>query len=93
MVDMQITLGLDVDIDARMTRQEVEHVVEEPDAGGDRRAAFAVEIDHDLDVGFLVVRFTDAFRIVVLRGAPRLLSGVCPLRQSPRAIALPAAKS
>jgi hypothetical protein len=36
-----------------MPGQQVEHVVEKPDAGFDRRRAGAVEIDRDLDVGFL----------------------------------------
>src|SRR5258705_6521552 len=52
-VDMQVALGLDRDVDARMARQEVEHMVEEADAGRDRRRAGAVEVDRDLDVGFL----------------------------------------
>ena len=52
-VDMQVALGLDREVDARMARQQVEHVVEEADAGRDRRRAGAVEIDLDLDVGLL----------------------------------------
>ena len=54
-VDVQVALGLDRDVDARMARQQVEHVVEEADAGRDRRRAGAVEIDRDRDVGFLGV--------------------------------------
>ena len=53
MVDVQVALGLDLDVDPRMARQQVEHVVEKADAGRDRRTALAVEIDGDLDVGFL----------------------------------------
>ena len=52
-VDVQVALGLDGQVDAGMARQQVEHVVEEADAGRDRRRAGAVEIDRDLDVGFL----------------------------------------
>ena len=52
-VDMQVALGLDRDVDARMARQQVEHVVEKADAGRDRRRAGAVEVDRDLDVGLL----------------------------------------
>jgi hypothetical protein len=52
-IDVQIALGLDRDVDARVPRQQVEHVIEEADAGRDRRAAGPVEIDLDLHVGFL----------------------------------------
>jgi len=52
-VDVQIALGLDRNVDARVARQEVEHVVEEADTGRDVRDTFAIEIDRDLDVGLL----------------------------------------
>ena len=52
-VDVQVALGLDRDVDARVARQQIEHVVEEADAGRDVRDALAVEIDRDLDVGLL----------------------------------------
>ena len=52
-VDVQIALGLDRNVDARVPRQEVEHVVEEADAGCNVRDTLAVEIDRDLDVGLL----------------------------------------
>ena len=53
LIDVQIALSLDADIDPRMPGQKIEHVVEKPDPGGDRRRAGAVEIDGDLDVGLL----------------------------------------
>src|SRR5262249_60633546 len=43
----------DREVDAGMPRQEFEHVVEEPDAGRNRRNAGPVEVDRDLDVGLL----------------------------------------
>ena len=52
-VDVQVALGLDRDVDARVPRQQIEHVVEEADAGRDVGDALAVEIDRDLDVGLL----------------------------------------
>src|SRR5947207_3412240 len=52
-VDMQIALGLHRNVDTRVPRQEIEHVVEEADAGRDVGDALAVEIDRDLDVGLL----------------------------------------
>jgi hypothetical protein len=52
MVDVQITLGFDHDVDARMPREQVEHMIEKANAGCDRCAAGPVEIDFDLDVGF-----------------------------------------
>ena len=36
-----------------MPGQQIEHVIEKADTGFDRRRASAVEIDGDLDVGFL----------------------------------------
>ena len=53
MIDVQVTLGLDGQINPRMARQEIKHMVEKADAGRDGRRALAVEIDRDLDVGFL----------------------------------------
>jgi hypothetical protein len=53
MIDVQITLGFDRDVDARMTRKQVEHMIEEADAGRNRSAACPIEIDFNLDVGFL----------------------------------------
>src|SRR5262249_56404226 len=53
MIDVQVALGLDREVDARMARQKLEHVVEEADPGRDRRNAGPVEIDRDLDVGLL----------------------------------------
>jgi hypothetical protein len=52
-IDVQVALGLDAEVDARVARQQIEHMVEKADAGRDRRHAGAVEIDRDLDVGFL----------------------------------------
>ena len=52
-VDVQVALGLHGDVDARVARQQVEHVIEEADAGRDLGRAGAVEVDRDLDVGFL----------------------------------------
>ena len=87
-------LALTRDVDARVARQQVEHVVEEADAGRDRRRAGAVEIDRDLDVGFLggplhgrLAHLSSPAR------AARVVSGLCALRQPPRAIALSVVKS
>ena len=52
-VDVQVALGLGGDVDARMARQQVQHMVEEADPGRDLRRAFAVEVDGDVDIGFL----------------------------------------
>ena len=52
LIDVQVALGLDHQIDGRMPGQEREHVVEEADARGDLRAAAAVEIDFEADIGF-----------------------------------------
>ena len=52
-VDVQVALGGDVDIDQRMPRDLVQHMVEEADAGRNVRHAGSVEVDTDLDGGFL----------------------------------------
>ena len=52
-IDVQVALGPHRDVDQRVARQLVEHVVEKADAGRDRRRAAAVEVDRDGDVGFL----------------------------------------
>ena len=52
-IDMEIALGLDRDVDERMAGQQVEHMIEEANAGRDVGHAGAVEIDRDLDLGLL----------------------------------------
>ena len=49
-VDMQIALGGNADIDERVARELVEHMVEEADAGGDLGRAGAVEVELDRDL-------------------------------------------
>jgi len=46
-----------------MPRQQVEHVVEEADAGRDAAGAGTVEVDRDRDVVSLVVRLMEALRM------------------------------
>src|SRR5437879_12638657 len=52
-IDMQIAVRLDRDVDAGMPGQEIEHVVEEADAGRNVGHARAIEVDGNLDVGLL----------------------------------------
>ena len=54
-IDVQIALGADLQIDAAVTGEAVEHVVEEANAGLDIGHAGAVQIDADADLGFLGV--------------------------------------
>ena len=82
MIDMQVALSLDLDVDARVTRQQIEHVIEKTYARGDGRAAFAVKVDRNLDGGFLGGTFHRRLAHGLLRGAQRLLSGLWALRQS-----------
>ena len=51
-VDVQIALGLDVQIDQAVARDLVEHVVEKRHAGGKPGYALAIEIETDRDPGF-----------------------------------------
>jgi hypothetical protein len=53
LVDMQIALGPDRQVDPRMPRQEIEHMVKEANSGRDRGRTSAVEVDRHLNVGFL----------------------------------------
>jgi hypothetical protein len=62
MVDMQIALGGDGDIDPRMARQRSSMWSRKPIPVASSIVG-SVEIDRDLDVGFLVRR-SDALRIV-----------------------------
>ena len=85
-VDVQVALGLDRDVDARVARQQIEHVVEEADAGRNRRDAPAVEVDFDLDVGFLGLALHRAFahgESFDLRGLLSGLRPISPLRRRP----------
>ena len=44
-VDVQVALGLDVEIEHAVARDLVEHVIEKRHAGREPRAAAAVEVD------------------------------------------------
>jgi hypothetical protein len=50
---MEVARGLDIQVDPGMSGQEIEHVVEEADPGGNRGRSGAIEIDCDRNVGFL----------------------------------------
>jgi hypothetical protein len=48
-----IAIRLDRDVDARMPRQQIEHMVEEADTGRNLGYACAIEVYRNLDVGLL----------------------------------------
>ena len=52
-IDVEVALHADGEIDARMTANLLEHVVEETKTGGDVATPCAVEVDGDLYVGLL----------------------------------------
>ena len=52
LIDVQIALGLHVQIDGCMLGQKREHVIEKTDAGGDVADARAIEIELDADLRF-----------------------------------------
>ena len=52
-INVQIALHLDIQIDERVPGQKMEHVIEEPDAGGDVSLAGAIEVDADADLRFV----------------------------------------
>ena len=52
---MEIARGFDGEIEEAVPGEEVEHVVEEPDAGVVRAVPGAVEVERQLDLRFLGV--------------------------------------
>jgi len=52
-IDVKVADRLHRDVDAGMPGQQIEHVVEEADTGRDIGHAGSIEVDRDLDVGFL----------------------------------------
>ncbi len=52
-IDMQIPLGLDVEVDQAMAGDLVEHVFQEGYPGGEPGLARAVQIDADADLGLI----------------------------------------
>src|SRR5262249_35805109 len=81
MIDVQVAFGLDRDVDPRVPRKQVEHMVKKTYAGCNRSTAGSVEIDFDLDVGFLGPALNGSFAHAKIL-CSRLLSGVCGIRHS-----------
>ena len=52
LIDMQVAGRAQADVDQRVARELLEHMIEEADAGRDLIGAGAVEVDLDRDVGF-----------------------------------------
>src|SRR5262245_55195209 len=53
LIDVEIALRLDGQIESAMPGDEIEHVIEEANAGGHLIPSTAVELQPDRDVGFL----------------------------------------
>ncbi len=53
LIDVQIAGATQVECEAAMLRDLLQHVIEEPQAGGDRARAVARQIEVDVDVRFL----------------------------------------
>ena len=49
-VNMQVTLGLNLDVDQTVARDLIHHVIEKGYAGLERRFATAVQVDLDADL-------------------------------------------
>src|ERR1700727_79014 len=52
-VDVAVALGPNGDVDERMTRQLIEHMIEKADAGRDVGDARSIEVEADFDARFL----------------------------------------
>src|SRR4051794_33134036 len=50
-IDVEVAHGLDADVDPRMPRQQVQHMVEKADPGRDLGHAGAVKVYRNLDIG------------------------------------------
>ena len=67
LIDVEIAFGVRVQIERAVARDEVEHMVEKADSGGDLRGASAVEIQ--TDVGYPSRWFCDeSLRFLALFG-------------------------
>ena len=51
-IDLQISAGFDMEVQECVPGEELQHVVQETDAGGDFGLAAAIQFDRDLDIGF-----------------------------------------
>jgi hypothetical protein len=58
-IDLQIPLGLHLQVDQSVFGKKDQHVVEKTDAGGDGRDTGAVEIEFETDLGFAGFAFTE----------------------------------
>jgi len=53
LIDMQISLRPQLQVDARVASEEIEHVIQKADAGRNRRRSSPVEVDRNLDIRFV----------------------------------------
>jgi hypothetical protein len=51
LIDVQIAFGVNREIERGVLRQQREHMVKEPDAGGEAALARAVEREFQMDLG------------------------------------------
>ena len=61
LIDMKIAVCMKRDIDARMPRKLLQHVIEETNTGGDRKSAGPIEVDLDGDRGLFCFPFDSRF--------------------------------
>jgi hypothetical protein len=55
LVHVEVAFGLQGEIEGSVFREELQHVIEEADAGGDFVAAFAFYAERARDLGFFCV--------------------------------------
>ncbi len=51
-VDIEVTLGLELQVEQPVFGEEFEHMVEEADAGGNVGPSAAIDVEDKFDVGF-----------------------------------------
>ncbi len=77
-IDMGVAPGADCQVNQRMAREKLQHVVKKADAGGDPGLAGAIKIERELDLRF-ACRTADA----ALAHEPSLVSGEKLLKSAP----------
>ena len=53
LINVEISFGFECEIEGAVARDQIEHVIEEADAGGHARATAPIKIDADADIGFI----------------------------------------
>jgi hypothetical protein len=81
LVDVEIAFRVDLQIERAVTREELEHVIQEPDAGRDRVAAASLERQRhpDLRLGCLAIDHAASHNISSMASRQRRVCSTMPV--------------